>query len=115
MEKATAKKKGGDEYSPAKRRGRLTPGRALKLVRELQDMTQNELAAKSGLDQSVISAMENERTAIGVERGRKLARALRVHPAVIVFSDWASDADSASDDRPIRVSGGTPRKHAASA
>ena len=108
------KKKKGEEYLPAKRRGNLTPGRALKMVRELQGMTQNELAAKSGLDQSVISAMEHERSTIGLDRGKKLALALHVHPAVIVFSDWSED--SASDERPIRLAGGgVTRKHAASA
>jgi transcriptional regulator with XRE-family HTH domain len=85
------------DLAPARPRAALSPGAALKALRELQGMTQNELAAASSLDQSVISAMEHERTAIGADRARKLARALRVHPAVIVFPDWDDDAGGASE------------------
>jgi transcriptional regulator with XRE-family HTH domain len=107
------KKSKGEVFSPAKRRGHLTPGRALKIVRELQEMTQNELASKSGVDQSVISALEHGRVQLGVERAKKLARALRVHPAVLVFADWTRGKDSASHDHWIEEE--VAKKHAASA
>lgn len=94
---------GAAEYLPAKRRANLTPGMALKTVRELQAMTQRQLADASGLDQSVISALENGRANIGVDRARKLARALRVHPAVLVFADWPNDADSSPHEQPARA------------
>lgn len=48
----------------------------------------NELAKISGLPQSTISGMESGRINIGVERAKILAKALRVHPAVIVFPGW---------------------------
>jgi transcriptional regulator with XRE-family HTH domain len=102
--KTTIKRRGNldtaEGFTPAKRRAHLTPGRALKTIRELQEMTQVELATASGIDQSVISAMEHDRTKIGVERARKLARALCVHPAVLVFADWQADADSSSRKEP---------------
>jgi transcriptional regulator with XRE-family HTH domain len=107
----TRKKKGG-EFLPAKRRGHLTPGRALKIVRELQGMTQNELAAKSGLDQSVISALEHGRSQLGIERAKKLARALQVHPAVLVFADWTRGEGTSSHDHWIEE---VPKKRAVSA
>jgi transcriptional regulator with XRE-family HTH domain len=77
-----------EKYYPTKRRGRLTPGRALKLIRELQGITINELSKYSGLTESCICALEHERLPIGLARAKKLAVALNVHPAVIVFSDW---------------------------
>jgi hypothetical protein len=35
-----------------------------------------------------ISAIENERINLGVERAKVLARALQRHPAVLVFPGW---------------------------
>lgn len=77
--------------TPARLRAHMTPGQALRTVRELQGMSQRDLAEASGIAQPVLSAMENGRTTIGTERAKKLARALRVHPAVIVFADWQAD------------------------
>jgi transcriptional regulator with XRE-family HTH domain len=66
----------------------MSPGQSLKIIRELQEMSQNQLARLSGLPQSTISGMESGRVSIGVERAKVLARALHVHPAVIVFPGW---------------------------
>ena len=66
----------------------LSPGESLRLIRELQELSQNELAKLCGIPQSTISGMEAGRVNIGVERAKVLARALKVHPAVIVFPGW---------------------------
>jgi transcriptional regulator with XRE-family HTH domain len=79
--------KNGD-FVPAKTRVSLTPGQSLRIVRELQELSQNDLAKLSGLPQSTISGMESGRINIGVERAKVLARALKIHPAVIVFPGW---------------------------
>ena len=42
----------------------------------------------AGIPQSTISAIENERINLGVERAKTLARVLRCHPAVLVFPGW---------------------------
>ena len=76
------------EFVPAKTRVAMTPGQSLKIIRELQELSQNALAKLSGLPQSTISGMESGRINIGVERAKILAHALRVHPAVIVFPGW---------------------------
>ncbi|NBX92790.1 MAG: XRE family transcriptional regulator [Proteobacteria bacterium] len=57
-------------------------------------MSQNELAKKSGLPQSTISAIENDRVAIGIERAKVIAKALKCHPAVLVFPGWELEEDS---------------------
>lgn len=80
-----------DPHGPltaAKIRGEFTPAIALKTIRELQGLSQKQLAAASGIGQPIISAMEHGRAAIGIERAKKLARALKVHPAVIAFAGW---------------------------
>ncbi len=51
-------------------------------------MSQNELAKESGIPQSTISAIENDRVNLGVERAKQLAMALKCHPAVLVFPGW---------------------------
>jgi transcriptional regulator with XRE-family HTH domain len=76
------------EFVPAKTRVVMTPGKSLRVIRELQELSQNELAKLCGIPQSTISGMESERINIGIERAKVLARALRVHPAVIVFPGW---------------------------
>lgn len=82
------------EFVPAKTRIHMTPGQSLKVIRELQELSQNALAELSGLPQSTISAMESGRINIGVERAKALAKALRIHPAVIVFPGWENEKAS---------------------
>ena len=76
------------EYRRAKKRVELSVGESVRIVRELQALSQNELAAVTGIPQSTISAIERGRVKLGVERAKILARALRVHPAVLVFPGW---------------------------
>ena len=73
------------EYRPAKRRTEVTVGESVRILRELQEMSQSDLATASGIPQSTISAIENGRINLGVERAKQLARALKCHPSVLVF------------------------------
>ncbi len=73
---------------PARGRVTLTPGAAVRVGREVQEMTQAELAAATGIAQGTISSIESGRVALGAERAEKLARALRVHPAVLLWPNW---------------------------
>lgn len=74
----------------------LTPGDSLRIMRELQEMSQNDLAEVSGIPQSTISAIENSRANLGVDRAKTFARALRCHPSVLLFSGWDIDQESAT-------------------
>ena len=67
---------------------KVSPGEALKIIRELQGLSQNELAQKTGISQSNISALENGTTQMGRNTALKLAKVLRVHPAVLLFPDY---------------------------
>jgi len=77
-----------NDFAPAKINIEVTPAEMLKTLRELQEMTQVELAEAAGLSQSNISAMESGASQIGRERALKLATALKTHPAVILFPDF---------------------------
>ena len=69
----------------------ISPGEMLKTLRELQEMTQEQLASASGIPQSNISALESGARQIGRERALVLAKVLKVHPAVILFPDYEVD------------------------
>ena len=75
-------------YSKARRHAEVTVGESVRIMRELQEMSQNELSGLTGIPQSTLSAIENERVNLGVERAKVLARALKCHPAVILFPGW---------------------------
>ena len=77
-----------DKYRPARKRIQVTVGESVRIIRELQELSQNELARRTGIPQSSISAIENDRVQLGVERAKVLARALQCHPAVLVFPGW---------------------------
>jgi transcriptional regulator with XRE-family HTH domain len=68
----------------------------VRVLRELQELSQNELARLTGIPQSTISAIENERVRLGIERAKVLARALKCHPAVLVFPGWDVKAEAAA-------------------
>ncbi len=57
---------------------------ALRGARRKEGLTQKELATLSGIPQSHISAMENGKMAIGKERAKRLAKALKVEWRMLV-------------------------------
>jgi transcriptional regulator with XRE-family HTH domain len=83
-------------YRPARRRLKVSVGESVRIIRELQELSQNQLAELTGIPQSTISAIENEKVNLGVERAKVLARALRCHPAVLVFPGWDVEKESAA-------------------
>jgi transcriptional regulator with XRE-family HTH domain len=84
------------DFRPAKRRTTVSVGESVRILRELQEYSQNELASLTGIPQSTLSAIENDRIRLGVERAKVLARALKCHPAVLVFPGWDVAHDSAA-------------------
>jgi transcriptional regulator with XRE-family HTH domain len=84
------------EYRKAKKRADVSIGESVRILRELQELSQNELSEMTGIPQSTISAIERDRIRLGVERAKVLARALRCHPAVLVFPGWDVAHESAA-------------------
>jgi transcriptional regulator with XRE-family HTH domain len=84
------------DFRPAKRRVEVSVGESVRIMRELQELSQNRLAEISGIPQTTISAIENGRVRLGVERAKVLARALKCHPAVLVFPGWDTQEQSAA-------------------
>ena len=76
------------EYKQAKKRIILSVGESVRIIRELQELSQNQLSQLTGIPQATLSAIENNRVQLGVGRAKILARALKVHPGVLVFPGW---------------------------
>jgi transcriptional regulator with XRE-family HTH domain len=84
------------QFRPAKKRIDVSVGESVRIVRELQELSQNQLADLTGIPQATISAIENGRVSLGVERAKVLAKALKCHPAVLVFPGWDAVRQSAA-------------------
>jgi transcriptional regulator with XRE-family HTH domain len=76
------------EFVKARVHQAVTPGKALKMLRELQGLSQNDLARMTGISQSNISALEGDARQLGRDRALVLAKVLHVHPAVLLFPDF---------------------------
>lgn len=76
------------DYRKAKKTTEVSVGDSVRILRELQELSQNQLASLTSIPQSTISAIENGRVNLGIERAKVLARALNCHPAVLVFPGW---------------------------
>ena len=85
-----------NNYHKAKKQVSISVGESVKIIRELQELSQNQLADLTNIPQSTISAIENDRVKLGVERAKVLASALNCHPAVLVFPGWQLDHKSAA-------------------
>lgn len=83
------------DYRKAKNTIDVSVGDSVRIIRELQGFSQNQLAEITGIPQSTLSAIENNRVNLGVERAKVLAKALRCHPAVLVFPGWEIDSAAA--------------------
>jgi transcriptional regulator with XRE-family HTH domain len=83
-------------YRPARSRVAVSVGESVRIIRELQGLSQNDLSRHTGISQATISAIENDRVRLGVERAKVLARALRCHPGVLVFPGWVLPTETAA-------------------
>lgn len=83
-------------FAKAKTRIEVSVGESVRIIRELQELSQNELSKVTGIPQSTISAIENDRVKLGIERAKVLARALKCHPSVLVFPGWNVEKETAA-------------------
>ena len=65
------------DFVRSKTRLEITPGKMLKTLRNLQELTQKELSELTGIPQSNISAIESGQRQLGRERALIFAKALQ--------------------------------------
>ncbi|MEW6322578.1 MAG: helix-turn-helix transcriptional regulator [Acidobacteriota bacterium] len=83
-------------YRAERQRVSVTVGESVRIMREFQGLSQNDLAKRAGISQATISAIENDRVRLGVERAKALGRALKCHPGVLVFPGWVVSSGNAA-------------------
>ena len=84
------------DFRVANKQIEVSVGESVRIIRELQEMSQNDLSKATGIPQSTISAIENDKVNLGVERAKQLARVLKCHPAVLVFPGWNIEHENAA-------------------
>ena len=65
----------------------LTPGECVKELRELQGLSQGELAKLAKMNQRSVSRIEIGENQLSLKYAKALAKALKVHPSVIAFPE----------------------------
>ncbi len=84
------------DFKKSSTRVKVSSGELVRIIRELQELSQNQLAALTCIPQSTLSAIEHDKINLGVERAKVLARALTCHPAVLVFPGWDINEEKAA-------------------
>ena len=62
-----------------------TAGKMIKAFRHNFNITQKEMAAVIGINESNMSAIENDRREIGVDLASRIGAFLGIHPALLLF------------------------------
>ncbi len=57
-------------YRPARKRVEVSVGESVRILRELQELSQSQLSGLTGIPQATISAIENGQVNLGVERAK---------------------------------------------
>ncbi len=69
----------------------LTPGEIIKQTRESLNMSQNDLSDIVGIEQSNISAYENNKLPIGRDVALKFSKALGMHPFSLLYPNGLNE------------------------
>lgn len=80
------------DFVAAESHAPLTTGEVIRMLRELKGWTQRTLAEHSGISVTNISLLENGKVDIGKKRAELLAEAFDVHPAIIMFPEYETEA-----------------------
>jgi transcriptional regulator with XRE-family HTH domain len=80
--------KNKNEYVPAISHTTRTTGETMRMLRELMNWTQKELAKRSGISEPNLSLLENDKIDLGKKRAEQLAKAFGIHPAIIMFPEY---------------------------
>lgn len=77
-----------EDFVVAKRHAKISVGETIRMLRDLKGWTQQELEERSGISETNLSLLENDKVDIGKKRAEQLAKAFGVHPAIIMFPEY---------------------------
>jgi transcriptional regulator with XRE-family HTH domain len=86
----TTRKVNLKDYSPVRRRIDLSTGDSVRIMRELNEFTQTQLAEKTGIPLGTLTAIENDQLALEAGHATILATALHVDPCILLSTDTKS-------------------------
>ena len=81
-----------NNFVTATSHAKVTTGEIIRMLRQLKGWTQSDLSERSGISATNISLLENGKIDIGKRRAEQLAKAFDVHPAIIMFPEYESQA-----------------------
>jgi transcriptional regulator with XRE-family HTH domain len=73
---------------------KTTAGRIIKAFRKNFNITQGELAEMTGIAETNLSAIENDKIEVGVKRAVLISTALGIDPSQLLFPNGVEDAYS---------------------
>lgn len=82
------------DYSPVRKRIDLSTGDSVRIMRELNELTQTQLAETTGIPLGTLASIENDQLALDVEHAAILAAALHVDPSILLSTGGRSDNKS---------------------
>jgi transcriptional regulator with XRE-family HTH domain len=82
---------------------RMSVGKNVKAARELADLSQRDLCAKTGISQSYLSQVENGTWNIGLDNIERIARAVGIAPYLLLHPSFARGPGKPSDSLPIKI------------
>jgi transcriptional regulator with XRE-family HTH domain len=74
------KTKSRASFGPAKPHAKVSTGEVIRMLRELKEWSQAELAERSGINATNLSLLENDKVEIGKKRAEQLAKRLMSTP-----------------------------------
>ena len=75
------------DYRPAKRRIGVSVGDSVRIIRKLQELSHNQIAALTGIPQATISAIENDRVKLGGRTGEGACQSTHM-PSRCTYISW---------------------------
>src|SRR5882757_709117 len=82
---------------------RMSVGKNVKAARELADLSQRDLCAKTGISQSYLSQVENGTWNIGLDNIERIARAVGIAPYLLLHPSFARGPGKPPGSLPIKV------------
>lgn len=90
-------------FVPTKQRVHVSGGESIRILRELQELSTEELGELVGMSPSMHSALEHDEVYLSIQHAKEPAHALRCHPAVLAFPGWTVESPN-EDGRSIPAS-----------
>ena len=82
---------------------RMSVGKNVKAARELADLSQRDLCAKTGISQSYLSQVERGTWNIGLDNIARIARAVGIAPHLLLHPSFARGSAEPLDSLTIKI------------